>query len=405
MKKILIDTRIADGVAGGMQQYVIGLAKGLAEISPEEVGELEITFLMLEGHASWLEPYLPDFCTILCQHTGKNFSGKQKLLAAKEMLMKKFGHLLGPNSIRIASEPAVVTEHNPDLVHFIHHRCFATDRKSIFSPYDLQHEYYPQYFDQRTLMVRKHRYKFFAQQAASVFCISDAGKKDAVRFLGVPSEKCDLIYLAPTYEAEKANAPETEKFKTLHHLPERFLYFPAKTYPHKNHLGLFKALEKLNQQGLKIPLVCTGSLSYPGSIRKSLRRLGLESQVQLLGWVGDAEVSMLYRLATAMVFPSKFEGFGIPLIEAMSAGLPVTCSNASCIPEVTGDAALLFDPDNPDEMAGCIKRLWTDEALRKELVVKGKQNAGRFSWEHTAREHLKLYRRLLGEPVKTDGTA
>lgn len=395
MKKILIDARLLDGQAGGIQQVVCGIAQGLSNL---DTSRLEIGFCVYQGESEWLNPYLAKHFSVIeiikptveLSHTGHIGKGKN-------FIRKSVGHLLGGRSIRLSPEPESASKFEPDLVHFIHQNIFSTECPFLFTPHDLQHEYYPEYFDKRTLMVRRNLYKRHALRSEAVVCISESCQRDAVRYLGVEKEKCPVIYNAPLNGSVSVEKDASRRVSQKYNLPERFLFYPAKSYPHKNHKRLLEALHFLKSEGVRVPLVCSGPLTgyYQDILQPILVRFGLERQVRFLGWLDDSEVSALYDLATALIFPSEFEGFGLPLIEAMRAGLPVCCSNTSCVPEIVQDAAVTFDPRDLSQMAAAIEQVWTKESLRQSLIKRGELRAADFSWEKSAQQYLDLYASLL----------
>jgi glycosyltransferase involved in cell wall biosynthesis len=172
----------------------------------------------------------------------------------------------------------------------------------------------------------------------------------------------------------------------------------ATTWPHKNHLGLLDALAILRDEyGVVVPLVASGGTSrFFRTIEARIAALSLERQVQLLGYVDPIALQSLYRLCRLVVFPTKFEGWGMPVCEAFAAGVPLACSAVTSLPHLVGDAALLFDPDDPRDIAVVLLRAWRDDRLRRDLVKKGKANVARFSWEKTARLFRAHYRSVGG---------
>jgi glycosyltransferase involved in cell wall biosynthesis len=168
-----------------------------------------------------------------------------------------------------------------------------------------------------------------------------------------------------------------------------FFYYPAATTPHKNHLHLLRALRLLGTHGL----VLTGekTSAYP-VIGAAIRNLGLQDRVLHLGFVQRRDVICLMAMAEALVFPSRFEGFGLPLLEAMQCGTPVLASNCASIPEVVGGAAWLLDPDSPRDWAQAMKAIIEDRAARQRLVVAGNANVGRYSWARCAEETVGVLR-------------
>jgi glycosyltransferase involved in cell wall biosynthesis len=168
--------------------------------------------------------------------------------------------------------------------------------------------------------------------------------------------------------------------------------------PHKNHFNLVEALALLRRKGLVVPFVSTGEKTeFHATIEERARQLGVEAQIRFLGFVSALELQCIYRLSRCVVIPTKFELASFPLWEAFLAGSPAAWSAVTSLPEQAGDAALLFDPDQPEEIATSLRSLWTDEALRHELVERGKDNVSRLSWERTARTFRALYRRVAGQ--------
>jgi glycosyltransferase involved in cell wall biosynthesis len=154
---------------------------------------------------------------------------------------------------------------------------------------------------------------------------------------------------------------------------------------------------------LQVPVICSGFRNeFFREIKRHLRNLKLEDQVRFLGFVTPLELQCLYTLSLCMVFPSKFEGFGLPITEAQLVGTPVACSRATSLPDLAGEGALYFDPDIPREIAEALQRLWTDEPLRKTLAKRGMERVAQFSWDRTARMFRAHYRRLAGRPLKDE---
>jgi glycosyltransferase involved in cell wall biosynthesis len=396
MKHILIDARFRDGSPGGIQQVVIGLAQVLSQL---DLAGNRVTFLLLEGHTAWLEPFLPQGASIACVPTSSAATSAGGFLArVKAFVRDRFGHLLGQSSIQIPAEPAIVKELNPDLIHFVHQNCFRTDRPFLFTPHDLQHEYYPEYFTKRTVMVRRYLYKYYAMRAQAVVCISKACQQDVVKYLGVSADKCPVIYNAPVTEGYEA--PEDDVLSSVrakYALPESFFFYPARSYPHKNHIALVRAVAQLRDEGTVVSVVCSGAPTpyFEAPVRPLIQALKLDAQFDFVGFVSTAELNALYALATALVFPSLFEGFGLPLIDAMRAGLPVMCSDNSALPEVVGDAALKFNAQDVAEMAEHLRHLWEDSDLREALIANGQERAKLFNWQRSAKQYLELYQRVL----------
>jgi len=232
--------------------------------------------------------------------------------------------------------------------------------------------------------------------------MSHWAREDFIRQYDLPPEKVKVIPGGSVLHAypvpEECDLVATRQ---RFNLPERFIFYPARLWPHKNHLGLLEALALLRDRDrLVVPLVSSGGFeaSY-STIRKRVRQWRLDDQVRFLGFVRPLELQCLYQLCRGLVFPSKFEGWGLPVTEAFAAGVPVACSNVTSLPELAGDAALLFDPYRPDQIADAIRRLWTDEELRQTLIERGHQRARQFTWDRAVRLFRAHYRRLMDRPL------
>ena len=181
-----------------------------------------------------------------------------------------------------------------------------------------------------------------------------------------------------------------------------YALFPAETWAHKNHERLIDAVAVLRARGTVVRLVCPGQPNARDDVvREHARSRGVADLFELHGYVSDNALADLYAGARCLVFPSLFEGFGFPVLEAFAAGVPVACADATSLPELARGAAVLFDPTDVDAIADAIERVWTDEALRADLVAKARVRAERYSWDHLARSCRALYRAA----AETDLTA
>jgi glycosyltransferase involved in cell wall biosynthesis len=234
-----------------------------------------------------------------------------------------------------------------------------------------------------------------ARSAHRVITLSEATRLDLVETLHLDPERIDVV--PPGIGAVRRAQPLAEAdVRARFELGDRrvLLTLSAKR-PHKNLLRLISALAEVPADRRPL-LVLPG---YPTWHEPDLRRqadsLGVTEDVRFLGWVEDAEVEGLWEIATAFVFPSLYEGFGLPVLEAMARGVPVACSSAPSLRESAGDAALLFDPSDEHAIAEALLRLLSDESLRNDLRERGLRRAGQFSWERAAQLTLNSYRRAL----------
>lgn len=229
--------------------------------------------------------------------------------------------------------------------------------------------------------------------------VSEYSKQDLIHHFGIPADKITVTPLAADREYYRPRDPEhcRAQIASLYDQSEPYLIYVSRLeHPAKNHVRLIQAFSQARQKyGLPHQLLLAGG-DWSGSdaIYRAARRSSQSQAIHFLGFVPDSLLPHLYGAAEAMIFPSLFEGFGLPILEAMSSGLPVATSNAASLPEVAGDAALFFDPHDVDAMAEQIARLASDPALRLRLREKGLRRANHFSWERTAHQTWQVLRNL-----------
>jgi glycosyltransferase involved in cell wall biosynthesis len=225
-----------------------------------------------------------------------------------------------------------------------------------------------------------------ARRADRVIAISEAGKRDIVNRLGVPAERIDVTLLGHADTATQEPAPAVRR---RHGLPAGPLVLSVGT--RKEHKNLGRLVEAMGSVPDAALVLAGNSTDLDGQLRAAAQRGGVD--LHLLGFLDSADVEALYREASAFVLPSLNEGFGLPLLEAMRRGIPTATSNVSSLPEVAGDAALLFDPHDTDAIAAAIRCLLHDDAVRARLAREGPVRAGRFTWRATAQATLASYER------------
>lgn len=255
----------------------------------------------------------------------------------------------------------------------------------VVSLNDVQHHELPEFFSTGERSFRRVAYDRAAKRADEVLTLSEHARGQIVERLGIPPERVTAIPCAVDHDRFRPGPDAHDE--ALPELPERFLLYPANLWPHKNHERLLAGFAAAGVDGLD--LVLTGQTygrPLPGPA---------DPRVHHLGHLPFELLPALYRRATALVFPSLFEGFGMPLVEAMASGCPVAASDRGAIAEVVGDAALRFDPTDAEAIADAIRRVVGDEELRGALRAAGLRRAAEFRWADVAARHLRVYRRAV----------
>lgn len=248
--------------------------------------------------------------------------------------------------------------------------------------YDLQYADYPQYFEERDQAQRHQNFIEACRSAARLICISDFVRRRVLEKSCLPQDRVTTVHIQLAHRLP-APQPEaaTSVLAELALTPGRYFLYPANFWKHKNHEMLFVAMGLFvtRFRGSDIKLVCTGA---PGERRDFLgsaaKRMGLSEKVLLPGYLSDQEFSALMHGCRALIYPSLYEGFGMPIIEAQAIGKPVLCSNLASMPEVGGNGVLLFDPRLPESIVEAMQRIESDPTVGQELVKSGLENVKRF---------------------------
>ncbi len=236
----------------------------------------------------------------------------------------------------------------------------------------------------------------YCRRADHIIVVSEATRRDLMAAYNLPAEKITVIHEAADPRFKLPAPGAVARVRMSYGLPEEYLLYVGTIEPRKNLPRLLHAWEPLYMAGEAPPLVIVGRRGWlADDFYAALERSPCREAVQFTGYVRDEDLPALYAGATAFVFPSLYEGFGLPLLEAMACGTPVACSNGSSLPEVVGDAALTFDPTEVAEITQALRRLLHEPELRESLRERGLQRAAQFSWERAARETLAVYRKLL----------
>jgi glycosyltransferase involved in cell wall biosynthesis len=341
---------LVPGELGGSETYVRELLRALGR-----VGELDYRVL--------LPPAAPAAAEGLPSEVAVEYRRAQTI---PQRLVAMTDAAARPSRLRARLAPA-------ELVHYpLTIRIPTVERPSVVTLHDLQHLDLPSMFPRGERVFRRLAWHRSVRGASRVIVISDFVRRGAIAQLGVPSDRIRVVPQGLDHSRLQPASGEREPF----------LLYPARPWPHKNHARLFEAFAILRRDrpGLRLVLTGGGRLS------------SVPEGVEARGHVGGEELVGLLQRASALVFPSLYEGFGLPPLEAMACGCPVACSNTSALPETVGDAARLFDPYDPQAIADAVLDVLADPA---PWIARGLARAAEFSWDATARATDAVYRELL----------
>jgi glycosyltransferase involved in cell wall biosynthesis len=383
MKIVLNAVALAPSQMGGGETYFRNLVSSLQDVDTDN----DYYLICSEQHVNSFQLSNPHFRPLQCSYTKP--SPLWYLRAA-------IRHVTPIDILR-----PFMNRLDVDLIHHPFSIMQPVNHKipSVLTFFDMHHEFFPEYFSPYAIKARKALYRPSAEHATRIIAISEHAKMCLVERYSIDPNKIDVVYISYSPQFREINNHDgLESVRARHGLNKPFIYYPAATWPHKNHKRLLAAIKFLKDSyGFDGQLVLSGiAMQTNDEILGEINRLGLWDDVTVLGYLPYDDLPGLYNLARLMVFPSLSEGFGIPLLEAMACGCPVACSNAASIPEVVGDAALIFDPVSVEDMAEKIWRLWCDDALRQESKVKGLERVKLFNWDSMARQTIKVYEKVMG---------
>jgi glycosyltransferase involved in cell wall biosynthesis len=229
-----------------------------------------------------------------------------------------------------------------------------------------------------------------------VIAVSKHTARETEDLLGVPAARIDVVYHGVDDCFRPLPRAQVEAYRLAHNLPSQFVLYVGTLEPRKNLERLLEAYGQVRGQGFR--LVFAGGMGWGSSdLHEKVAELDLADEVIIAGYVPDEELPLLYNAATVLAYPSLYEGFGFPVVEALACGTAVLTSNSSSLPEASGDAALAVDPLDVDEMAQGLETLLTDTSLRHELRARGLAHANRFKWTVTAAETAQVYRHAAAQ--------
>ena len=286
-----------------------------------------------------------------------------------------------------------------DVAHFTNGMIpLAAPVSTVVTIHDMSLRLYPQCHPVRRLLLNRPLMQVAMRRASAIVTVSNSTRRDLLRLHMLPPDRVSVVHEAasPAFRRIRDRA-RLETVRAKYGLPERFLLYVGTIEPRKNLGRLVAAFGQARAAGIPHHLVCVGPYGWSSrDLTGLIERLALTPYVHFTGYVPFEDLPALYNLGELFVFPSLYEGFGLPVVEAMACGTPVITANSSSLGEIAGDAAITVDPLSTDALAQAIRGLATDEAYRRDLSERGWLRARTFSWTQTAKEMLAVYQRAAG---------
>ena len=382
MSHYILDIRTASAHFPGIGRYVRNLTSALIPLLA-----VEEQLTLLGNAASW--------------GAGETSQSGAKIAVGRRLSNRTIPVSVSPFDIgqqwRIPLLLRQLRAGGPSLYHSPYYLMpYRTGLPTVLTFYDVTPLMYPQSVSMKARLFFRLATTLALRAASRVIAISEAARDDLIRYFPVHSPKVRVVPLAADPRFQPQPASEVEAVREKYSLPTRFVLYFGTNRPHKNLAALIDAYAQLADRHAQ-PLVIAGAWDarYPQP-KQRVEQYQLGDSVRFLGGVDDSDLPALYNAATLFVFPSLYEGFGLPVLEAMACGTPVACANTASLPEIVGEAGRLFDPHSAAKIKDAVAELLEDDTLRAELGERGLARAQRFSWQATAAATLHCYRELLG---------
>ncbi len=366
------------GIMGGVETYLQGLLSHL----PGVCHDVDFVLLLGDRYAGGLD--IPDPMMVSKIKTFADFDPRRRVNLFLNVAVNADIHSSQLNRIKA------------DVIHYPFTLLLppVSNLPTVLTFHDMQHEFYPAFFSSKERLFRSRTYKTSAERATRLIAISNHVKQCLMEVYGISPNKIDVVYNGYSADCRVIdNSDALLEVRKRYGLDRPFMYYPAATWRHKNHVRLLEALRLLVARNkFDGQLILTGvAKEQNGEVHRKITELGLENHVRVLGYLPYGDLPFIYNIARLLVFPSLFEGFGIPLVEAMACGCPVVAADCTSIPEVLADAGKFFDPTSVEDMAEKIWSVWNDDAEIIAMRQKGLSRSSMFTWENTAKETLNVY--------------
>lgn len=383
--------------SGGISRYFYELANHFYQHDMVEISlEIKYTDNIYLTHAPFvsnLNRPKHNFLTFDKFLQGYEFRGKYHLFN----LMKSWGFIKDVRQVNQKACRSSILRQKYDIFHPTYYDPYFLEdlgrKPFVLTIYDLTHEIYPEYFplNDQTKVWKK----LLAKKAAKIIAISENTKKDIIQYLGVEEDKIRTIYLGGSFDLTERSLGVSDP-GVLKSLPSNYILYVGTRTRYKNFYFFIESMREMLEQDKELSIICVGGGGFNREEFYYFKNLNIEGQVFQYA-VNDATLSELYKRAKLFVFPSLYEGFGIPILEAFQSGCPVAVSNTSSLPEVGGDAAIYFNPKDILSIQHAVSVGLNDESLRKRMKENGFQRLKKFSWLKTAELTAHLYQEVVEE--------
>jgi glycosyltransferase involved in cell wall biosynthesis len=379
MKRLVVglDARPLARKPTGVGRYVLNLARALSR---------------LDG-APDVRLYLPE------QGIAIGAPGAREEILSTPAPLRAFDNAFTWTHARL---PLHLARHPVDLLHGTFYTLPALcPCPAVVTIHDITFDLHPEWFTPRARLAFSGFAASSARKARHVITVSERSRRDICARYRISPQRVTAIPLAPDPDLARVQDPDRiASVLRRHGVTGRYLLHVGAITPRRNIPRLLEAFARVRAGAGDLALVLAGPVEEPAEpLEPALARLGLEGAVRRLGYVPPDDLPALYSGALAVVYPSLYEGFGLPVVEAMACGVPVLAASTSCFPEVAGDAALLVDPEDTAALEAGLRAIAGDAGLRERLASAGRARAARFTWEATARATLEVYRQAVGEPA------
>ncbi|MFA4849415.1 MAG: glycosyltransferase family 1 protein [Methanoregula sp.] len=362
--------------------------------SLQKYGGISRYFYELYSHLLTIDTIHPEISVLYSENSYYQELFHQKLLLPDQKTLGKylnFGKNIVIYKINEYNCKKQIRSGNFDILHPTYYNPYFQKKLKtqpyVLTVYDMIHELFPDMFKRRdNTAIQK---KSVIECAAKIIAISDNTKFDIIRFYDIDPKKIEVIPLATSLQK---HTPDSSL-----NLPQKYILFVGSRGAYKNFTFFINSVSSLLSEKKELCLICAGGGVFSDDELRMLNALKIKKKVIHYTIANDSILSQLYRKAILFVFPSLYEGFGIPMLEAFSCGCPVAASNCSSLPEVGGDAAIYFDPNNSDSIKKIVEDIVQNNTLQDSLRIRGYQRLKLFSWEKTAMDTKKVYENLLSQ--------